>query len=116
MIDDEKMIIGVGREMLTSMGYQVITADNGVNALEIVSARKTEIDLVILDMIMPKLSGRQTFEQLKAIAPDMKVILSSGYSIDGDASEIMAKGCNGFIQKPFSMETLSNKIREVLDG
>jgi len=116
MVDDEKMIIEVGREMLTSMGYQVIAADNGEKALEIVTARKAEIDLVILDMIMPKLSGRQTFDQLKAIAPDIKVILSSGYSIDGDASEIMDKGCNGFVQKPFSMETLSNKIREVLDG
>lgn len=116
MVDDEKMILDVGREMLTSMGYQVITADNGVKALEIVNARKEEIDLVILDMIMPKLSGRETFDQLKAIAPEIKVILSSGYSIDGDASEIMDKGCNGFIQKPFSMETLSNKIREVLDG
>ncbi|MCK5737546.1 hybrid sensor histidine kinase/response regulator, partial [bacterium] len=57
----------------------------------------------------------QTFDQLKIISPEIKVILSSGYSIDGDASEIMDKGCNGFVQKPFSMETLSNKIREVLD-
>ncbi len=115
MIDDEKMIIEVGQEMLTSMGYRVIATDSGVEALEIVAARREEIDLVILDMIMPKLSGRQTYDQLKIIAPEMKVILSSGYSIDGDASEIMEKGCNGFVQKPFSMETLSNKIREVLD-
>jgi PAS domain S-box-containing protein len=115
IVDDEKMIIEVGREMLTAMGYIVITAEDGEKALDIVKSGKHEIDLVILDMIMPRLSGSETFTQLRNIDPELKIILSSGYSIDGEASDIMNKGCNGFVQKPFGMDILSNKIREVLD-
>jgi CheY-like chemotaxis protein len=72
------------------------------------------IDLVILDMIMPGLSGGETFDRFRAINPDIRVLLSSGYSIDGLARRIMDRGCNGFLQKPFRLELLSQKIREVL--
>ena len=67
-------------------------------------------------MIMPGIGGRQIYEKLKAINPDVKVLLSSGSSIDGQASKIMESGCNGFIQKPFTMAKLSQKIREILDA
>ncbi|MBW2097133.1 MAG: PAS domain S-box protein [Deltaproteobacteria bacterium] len=72
-------------------------------------------DLVILDMIMPDMGGGETYDRLKEIHPDIKVLLSSGYSIDGQATEILKRGCNGFIQKPFHIEALSQKLREILD-
>jgi len=71
--------------------------------------------MVILDMIMPDMGGGETYDKLKEINPKVKVLLASGYSIDGQASEILARGCNGFIQKPFHMENLSRKIKEILE-
>ena len=71
--------------------------------------------MVILDMIMPGLGGGDTFDRLRELNPDIKVLLSSGYSIDGQAAEILGRGCLGFIQKPFNMKELSGKIREILD-
>jgi len=75
----------------------------------------SEIDLVILDMIMPGMGGGETFDFLKSMNHDVKVILSSGYSINGKAKEIMDRGCRAFIQKPFQINDLSDKIRKVLD-
>jgi len=74
-----------------------------------------EIGLVILDMVMPTVSGGETYDRLKEINPGIKVILSSGYSLNGQASGILERGCNGFIQKPFNVNELSKKIREVLE-
>ena len=71
-------------------------------------------DAVILDLIMPDMSGGETFDALKKIKPDVKVLLCSGYSINGQASEILDRGCDGFIQKPFTMKQLSSKISDVL--
>ena len=76
--------------------------------------KKAQIDLVILDMIMPGMGGAATFDMLRDINPSAKIILSSGYDINGDARKILERGCNGFIQKPFLMNDLSRKIREIL--
>jgi two-component system cell cycle sensor histidine kinase/response regulator CckA len=115
-VDDEEIVANVSKEILEELGYSVITARNGSDAVKIYRSRKDEIDLVILDMIMPEMGGGETFDNLKLINPQVKVILSSGYSIDGQAMEIMERGCHGFIQKPFSIKSLSNKVREVLDS
>ena len=93
---------------------RVSTFSRGRDALEAFKKEGGTFDLVILDMVMPDMGGREVFQKLRAINPDIKVLLASGYSIDGEASKIMAQGCNGFIQKPFSMEKLSNKIQEVI--
>ena len=77
--------------------------------------QKESPDVIIVDLVMPEMDGGDTFDMLKKINKDVKVILSSGYSIDGKAQEIMSRGCNGFIQKPFSMQDLSSKIRGILD-
>jgi two-component system, cell cycle sensor histidine kinase and response regulator CckA len=116
LIDDEEVIIEVSREILEMLKYRVWTAQSGQEAVTMYTSRKDEIDLVILDMIMPGMSGGDTFDRLKAINPDVRVILSTGYSLTGQAKEIMARGCQGFIQKPFRIETLSQKIREVLEA
>ena len=114
LVDDERLILDVGQRMIQKLGYQFVTARGGEQALELFNQNHHDIDLVILDMIMPGLSGGDTFDRLRAIAPKAKVILSSGYSINGEASTILDRGCNGFIQKPFNMKQLEDKISEVL--
>jgi len=115
LIDDEDLILDVGGEMLSRLGYHVLKASSGTEAVKMYEHRPDQIDLVILDMIMPKMGGGQTYSLLKAIDPEVKVLLSSGYSINGKAVEIMELGCDGFIQKPFNINELSLRIRKILD-
>ena len=115
LIDDEQMILDVGSELLEELGYVVMLARSGTEALEVYSNHRNSIDLVIMDMIMPGLGGGETFDRLKKIDPGIKVLLSSGYSINGQATKILERGCDGFIQKPFNMQQLSEKIREIMD-
>jgi two-component system cell cycle sensor histidine kinase/response regulator CckA len=115
LVDDEKMILEINKELLESMGYQVYAAGSGQEAIAVYMEKRNEIDLVILDMIMPEVSGGETFDRLREINPGIKVLLSSGYSIDGEAQEILDRGCTGFIQKPFSFIDISRKVREMLD-
>ena len=115
LVDDEHMIIEVGQEILRALGYKVIVATNGHEALSIFQERWRGIDLVILDLVMPGLSGGETFDRLKKINPGISVLLCSGYSLSGQATEILDRGCNGFIQKPFKLRELSLKLREILD-
>ncbi len=115
LVDDEKMIIDVGQDLLETLGYTVLLAKSGREAIETYKKNKDKIDMVLLDMIMPEMGGSETYERLKEINPDIKVLLSSGYSINGPAKEILSRGCDGFIQKPFSMKDLSQKLREILD-
>ncbi|MFB3926140.1 MAG: PAS domain S-box protein [Syntrophales bacterium] len=114
-VDDEEVIVKVTKEILESLGYRVVTAGNGAEAIRIYRAEFKKIDLVIVDMIMPEMNGGQVFDQLRKINPEVRVILSSGYSLNGDALKIMDRGCRSFIQKPFNSHQLSTKIREVLD-
>ncbi len=116
LVDDEEMILDVGEQMLEKLGYGVITANRGEAAVEISKREKDGIAMVILDMIMPGMGGGETYDRLKEIKKDAKVLLSSGYSIDGQAREILDRGCSGFIQKPFNLETLSRMVRKVLIG
>jgi len=115
LVDDEHVVIDVGKELLEELGYEVLLARSGREAIEIYEENKEKMDLVILDMIMPDMSGGDTYDRLKEINPDIKVLLSSGYSIDGQATEILNRGCEGFIQKPFDIKQLSQKLREILD-
>ena len=115
LVDDEEMIIDVGRGLLGELGYTVMAALSGPEALEVYRQNSGRIDIVIMDMIMPGMGGGETFDRLKRINPNVKVLLSSGYSINGQASKIMERGCDGFIQKPFTLMQLSAKIREILD-
>ncbi|MCE5265255.1 MAG: PAS domain S-box protein [Deltaproteobacteria bacterium] len=114
LVDDEEGIVSVSRELLTHLGYQVLTAKSGSEALDLYREKGATIDLVILDMIMPGMSGGETFDLLKQLNPGIRVILSSGYSLDGPASRIMEQGCRSFMQKPFNLSLLSQKIREAV--
>ena len=115
LVDDEDMIIDVGTRMLKKLGYQVFIARDGKEAIEIFKKHPQEIDMVILDMIMPRMGGGETYDRIKKIKPDVKVLLSSGFSINGQASEILNRGCNGFIQKPFNLQNLSQNLRAILE-
>jgi len=116
LVDDEDFIIDVGEKLLKKIGYKVLTAKSGKEAIEIYKKNKDGIDIVILDMIMPGMGGGETFDLLKKINPGIKVLLSTGYSLDGQAAEILERGCSGFIQKPFRMKALSQKLRLILDN
>ncbi len=115
LIDDEPGILAVSKTILESLGYSVYEAKSGKEAILLYREKKDEIGLVVLDMIMPGLSGSETFDIIREINPAARIILSSGYSLNDQAQQIMDKGCRGFIQKPFNISSISRMIREVLE-
>jgi CheY-like chemotaxis protein len=114
VVDDEEAMTMTYSMLLRRLGYEVLIAAGGRQAVELVRQHGQKISLVLLDMIMPEMSGGATFDALRALVPDIKVLLASGYSLEGQARDIMARGCNGFIQKPFEAAELSAKLREIL--
>ncbi len=115
LVDDEEFILDIGQRVLEKLGYKVLIAKSGKEATAFYEHNMDKIDMVILDMIMQEMGGGRTYDKLKDLNPNIKVLLSSGYSIDGEATKILERGCNGFIQKPFNMADLSKKLREILD-
>ena len=115
LVDDEEGTIQVEELMLKELGYSVLPALSGQQAVQLYKENMVSLDLVALDMIMPEMNGRETYEELIRINPRVKVLLVSGYSLNKQIEELMDRGCNGFIQKPFDIVQLSQKIREVLE-
>ena len=115
IVDDEDHVLDACKTMLNRLGYSTILAQNGKEAVEIFQKENTIIDLIILDMIMPEMDGLTAYEHLKKIKPDVKVILASDYSITDNVKEIVDKGCDEFIQKPFSLSQISQITRALLD-
>jgi PAS domain S-box-containing protein len=114
IVDDEEMVLDVGVRVLKKLGYTVLESNNGRHTVELYAKVQDKIDLVILDIVMPDMSGGDVYDRLKEINPDVKVLLASGYSIDDQAREIMERGCDDFIQKPFSLKSMSEKISGIL--
>jgi len=114
LVDDEDSVRMVAGRMLEQLGYQVLPAPNGDQALEIYRRERDRLDLVILDMIMPGMGGAETYQKLKEINPVVPVLLSSGYALDGETQQVMAAGARGFIQKPYRLALLSHKVVEIL--
>ena len=114
-VDDDEEIISVGRKILASLGYTVLVADGGQVAVDIFIDQQDSIDLVILDYVMPGMGGREVFEALKQIRPDVNVLLSSGYSSTDQVAALIERGCRGFIQKPYDTVKMSRTIRTILD-
>jgi len=114
LVDDDDMIADVSEMILKSSGYDVVTAKSGKEAIEVYKENNSRIDMVILDMILPDMGGGDTYDRLKEINPRIKVLLASGYDIDYQGRDIMERGCDGFIQKPFNMNELLEKIRGIL--
>ena len=115
LVDDEALVLKIGAKILNTLGYTVLEAKSGHEAVDIYKTNQKKINMVILDMIMPDMGGGKVYELMKQINPDIKVLLCSGYSIDGRSTEILERGCNGFIQKPFDVKNLSGIIREILE-
>lgn len=116
LVDDEEGPILVEKLMLKELGYRVTTAESGREAIDIYTENTDTVDLIALDMIMPEMSGRATYEELKKINPAAKILLVSGYSLNKQVEELLDLGCNGFIQKPFDIIELSRTLREVFDN
>ncbi len=116
LADDEEVILNVNRMVLEKLGYKVLVARNGREAVEIFRGQKDEIDLVLLDMIMPGMEGGKVLDLLKSIHGEVKIILLSGYGMNDEVRRMMEKGCRAFIQKPFDLGDFSRKIRGVLKG
>jgi signal transduction histidine kinase/ActR/RegA family two-component response regulator len=112
--DDEEMIREMAAEMIRELGYSAVTSRDGRDALEYYQAHAAEIDLVILDIIMPQLGGYETFKTMKAVNPKVKVLACSGYVINDEVKKMLEQGALGFIQKPFSMKTIACAIQAAL--
>jgi len=115
VVDDEAINIDVISTMLMQLGYDILSTTNGREAIELYRKEGFSIDLVIIDVIMPGLSGQEILSALKAINPHVKVILTSGYNLDALVSSSLSEGICDFLQKPFRIEDIAQKVRQVLD-
>ncbi|MEW5722087.1 MAG: PAS domain S-box protein [Thermodesulfobacteriota bacterium] len=115
LVDDEKAILEMGRQMLTRFGYKTLTARSGEEALELYVASANRVDLVVMDLGMPGMGGRQCLERLRKIRPEAKVIIASGYADQSQVKECLEAGASGFIAKPYRLADLLVTVRQVLD-
>ena len=116
LVDDEPAIRDMGKEMLTALGYDVLLAEDGEAACRIFAEHGRGIALVLLDIVMPKMGGKETFASIRRMAPRIPVLLSSGYTVEGVAQEILDEGADGFIQKPYRMSDLARVLHSILDS
>jgi len=115
LVDDEKLLRDIGSELLEGLGYTVYPAINGEDALAVYAAHRDEISLVILDIIMPKMGGKDAFLQLRELTPALKVLFCSGFSSEGTNEELVRLGACGFIHKPYSRSELSRAVAEAME-
>lgn len=115
LVDDEAMVLEAGSRMLEKLGFTILRASGGQEAIDIFRQKTAEIDLVILDIVMPEIGGEEVYRRIKKIKPDAKVLVSSGYDCSGRMPEILKEDGNGFIQKPYSLSELSLKLQEALN-
>jgi|WetSurMetagenome_2_1015567.scaffolds.fasta_scaffold113379_1 two-component system, cell cycle sensor histidine kinase and response regulator CckA len=114
LVDDEPLVQQASKKLLEYLGCSVVTASNGTEALAFFSGNHRDIDLVILDLVLPKISGKETFLKMRSIDPELKVIIASGYSIEGEVQEMLELGVRGFLQKPFSLNELAQIVSETV--
>jgi CheY-like chemotaxis protein len=114
IVDDEAAVLEICGEMLKRLGYSVLTAITGEEAIARFKAEKDDIDLVILDLVMPGINGEGVYSHLTELKPDIPVLIASGYALEDQARKLLSRGAAGFIQKPYSVMDLSRKVRQVL--
>ena len=112
LIDDEELVINISEMMLKKLGYQVLKAHNGHEGIQLFETNKSGIDLIICDLEMPKMNGKEALDKLREIDPQIKVMLSSGALTDTDEQSVINEGFSGFLRKPFSMTALCEKMSE----
>lgn len=113
LVDDEEILRDVGKNILETVGYQVFLAEDGLQALEVYEKEREHISMIILDMLMPRLGGRDTLIKLKELYPDVCVLISSGFHQEGTVDELMQLGASGFLQKPYSLPGLCKVLAEI---
>jgi CheY-like chemotaxis protein len=111
LVDDEETVRATGRHMLERLGFDVLTANDGREALQVYAAHADEIALVLLDLTMPHLDGEETFRELRRLYPGVRVVMSSGYSESDITARFAGKGLAGFVQKPYDLATLQERLR-----
>ena len=116
LVDDEKNILETGKEVLEAMGYQVLSAPDGMKAIEIFTANQDRISLIIMDLVMPRLGGAEAIERIREICPDIKVIFSSGYDKEATLPDKIYSSETVTLSKPYKIEELSKAIRNQLDS
>jgi two-component system cell cycle sensor histidine kinase/response regulator CckA len=124
IVDDQEMVRTLVADLLSDLNYEVITAKDGQDAVDLYGRMMQQakeqdrqehpVDLVILDMVLPKIDGWETFDRLRQINPDVRVILSSGYDVDDRVKDVLSRGAADYIQKPYHIEALLNMVRRVL--
>jgi PAS domain S-box-containing protein len=115
LVEDEPMVLGLGRTVLETLGYRVLTAQDGEQAVEVYARHQETVDLVLLDVVMPQMSGYRAFAQLRRLNPQVKILLVTGYSPEDVAEELLDQGAEGIVQKPYDLKTLASSIRHSLD-
>ncbi|OVE77305.1 hypothetical protein BVX99_02870 [bacterium F16] len=116
VVDDEDVMRNAAKAMLEELGYEITVAENGIDALRLFEARPDAFDLVLLDMIMPKMNGLDCFTKMRHVRPEVKVILVSGFTKEGDLEKMNDNGLAGFIRKPFRRVALSQIVHDVIDA
>ena len=114
LVDDEDMVLEVGTRVLEKLHFAVLKAENGRDAVALFARHLDQVVLVILDLNMPGMSGGAVFEELRKLKPDVKILLTSGYGLGGQTQELLASGGCGFIQKPFTIAALTQRLSEIL--
>lgn len=115
IVDDQETVWDFLIEALQNLGYSVLLAENGEDAVSIYRENPKEIDLVLLDMVMPKMGGHTTFYQLKNLDPDVKVLLSSGFVSAASVKDLQDNGAAGFLPKPHRIKDLAFELRRIFD-
>ncbi len=116
LVDDEKVVADVTCSMLRDLGYEVLVAYGGAEGVDLFARRSRDVDLVLLDMVMPGMGGVDVFDELRRIRPDVAVVLFSGYSVDSEAGRALRQECRGMLQKPFTIHELADGVASALSG
>ena len=116
LVDDEPAVRRLGSRMLESLGFSIVTARDGVEAIDLLRGHRDRITCVILDLTMPQMDGKETFRELRAIRPEVPVVLSSGYAEQDATQDFVGRGLAGFIQKPYELDTLRAVLRRAIGG
>jgi two-component system cell cycle sensor histidine kinase/response regulator CckA len=115
LVDDEELIRDLGKRILSKAGYTVLTACNGKEAVDIYKQHQPDIALAILDLVMPKMGGKDCLKKILKIDPQARILISSGYSADASTKECLGMGAKGFVAKPFRFKEFLQQVRKVLD-
>ncbi len=114
IVDDEPLVAELARDILRRFGYAVLTAQGGEEAIQLYRQHSGEVVAVLLDMVMPEMDGREVFQRLRGLNPEVKVVISSGYSHDRDADDLLEQGASGFVQKPYRIAELIRVVNEAV--